>query len=61
MCAGASSLNRAAHVRAQLSPLATPREIEFCADLPKTRSGKIHRDQLRRKREIDKEKVFVIE
>lgn len=31
----------AAHVRAQLSPLATPREIEFCADLPKTRSGKI--------------------
>ncbi len=51
----------AAHVRAQLSPLATPREIEFCADLPKTRSGKIRRDQLRRKREIDKEKVFVIE
>ena len=51
----------AAHVRAQLSPLATPREIEFCADLPKTRSGKIRRDQLRRRKEFDIEKVFVIE
>lgn len=51
----------AAHVRAQLSPLATPREIEFCAELPKTRSGKIRRDQLRRKKEFDIEKVFVIE
>ncbi|MBA3601813.1 MAG: AMP-binding protein, partial [Acidobacteria bacterium] len=39
----------AAHVRAQLSPLAMPREIEFCRDLPKTRSGKIRRDQLRRR------------
>ncbi len=51
----------AAHVRAQLSPLATPREIEFCADLPKTRSGKIQRNQLRRKGNFDKEKVFLIE
>ncbi len=37
----------AAHVRAQLSPLACPREIEFCAELPKTRSGKIQRARLR--------------
>ncbi len=51
----------AAHVRAQLSPLATPREIEFCADLPKTRSGKIQRNQLRRRESFDKEKVFTIE
>ncbi len=51
----------AAHVRSQLSPLATPREIEFCADLPKTRSGKIQRNQLRRKENFDKEKVFTIE
>jgi len=51
----------AAHVRIQLSPLATPREIEFCAELPKTRSGKIRRDKLRRRKEFDKEKVFVIE
>jgi len=51
----------AAHVRAQLSPLATPREIEFCADLPKTRSGKIQRNQLRRRDNFDQEKVFIIE
>jgi acetyl-CoA synthetase len=51
----------AAHVRAQLSPLATPREIEFCRELPKTRSGKIRRDQLRRRDNFDKEKVFLIE
>ncbi len=51
----------AAHVREQLSPLATPREIEFCADLPKTRSGKIQRDQLRRRESFDREKVFIIE
>ncbi|MCA1625899.1 MAG: hypothetical protein LC768_15200 [Acidobacteria bacterium] len=51
----------AAHVRAQLSPLATPREIEFCADLPKTRSGKIQRHLLRRRENFDKEEVFIIE
>jgi acetyl-CoA synthetase len=51
----------AAHVRAQLSPLATPREIEFCADLPKTRSGKIQRNQLRRKGNFDNDKIFIIE
>jgi acyl-coenzyme A synthetase/AMP-(fatty) acid ligase len=51
----------AAHVRAQLSPLATPREIEFCSDLPKTRSGKIRRDQLRRRKVLDSKKVFIIE
>ncbi|MEJ7860244.1 MAG: hypothetical protein WKF90_01285 [Pyrinomonadaceae bacterium] len=50
-----------AHVRSQLSPLATPREIEFYAGLPKTRSGKIRRDKLRGKKEFDKENVFVIE
>lgn len=37
----------AVHVRAQLSPLATPREIEFCDSLPKTLSGKIMRRLLR--------------
>jgi acetyl-CoA synthetase len=51
----------AAHVRTQLSPYATPREIEFCEDLPKTRSGKIQRDNLRRRREFDANKVFMIE
>ncbi len=51
----------AAHVRAQLSPLATPREIEFCAELPKTRSGKIQRHLLRRKENLDKKKVFIVE
>ncbi|MDQ3041916.1 MAG: AMP-binding protein, partial [Acidobacteriota bacterium] len=51
----------AAHVRSQLSPLATPREIEFCADLPKTRSGKIQRNQLRRRENFDNDKVFMIE
>ena len=51
----------AAHVRAQLSPLATPREIEFCAELPKTRSGKIQRNQLRRRVNLNTENVFIIE
>ena len=41
--------------------LIVPREIEFCADLPKTRSGKIRRDQLRRQQAFDEKKVFVIE
>ncbi|MBX7173725.1 MAG: AMP-binding protein [Pyrinomonadaceae bacterium] len=49
------------HVLAQLSPLATPKEIEFVSDLPKTKSGKIQRDQLRRKGSFDNEKVFIIE
>ncbi|GAC1403382.1 MAG: acetate--CoA ligase [Pyrinomonadaceae bacterium] len=39
----------ALHVRAQLSPVARPREIEFCDELPKTRSGKIQRTRLRRR------------
>jgi acetyl-CoA synthetase len=30
-------------VRAQLSPQATPKEIEFIEELPKTKSGKIQR------------------
>lgn len=50
----------AAHVRAQLSTLAAPREIEFCIELPKTKSGKIRRDQLRRKGNLDAEKVYII-
>jgi len=50
----------AAHVRGQLSPLAAPREIEFCSELPKTKSGKIRRDQLRRKGKLDAEKVYII-
>jgi acetyl-CoA synthetase len=51
----------AENVKAQLSPLATPREIEFCEDLPKTKSGKIQRDQLRQKKSFDKDKAFIIE
>ena len=51
----------AAHVRTQLSTLAAPREIEFCDELPKTKSGKIRRDQLRRKGVLDEGKVFVIQ
>ena len=50
----------AAHVRGQLSPLAAPREIEFCSELPKTKSGKIRRDQLRRKGKLDAEEVYII-
>ena len=49
----------AAHVRGQLSTLAAPREIEFCSELPKTKSGKIRRDQLRRKGKLDAEKVYI--
>lgn len=55
------ALEIAAHVRLQLSPQATPREIEFVDYLPKTRSGKIQRDQLRKKREFNSEKIFIIE
>ena len=50
----------AAHVRTQLSTLAAPREIEFCHELPKTKSGKIRRDQLRRKGILSEEKVYII-
>jgi acetyl-CoA synthetase len=39
----------AAHVRAQLSSVARPREIEFCDALPRTRSGKIQRARLRQR------------
>lgn len=51
----------AATVRAQLSPQSTPKEIEFIAELPKTKSGKIQREILRRKDSLDKDKVFIIE
>lgn len=51
----------AATVRAQLSPQSMPREIEFAAELPKTKSGKIQREVLRRKGVFDKAKVFIIE
>ena len=34
-------------IRKKLSPLAMPQEIEFTAELPKTRSGKIMRRLLR--------------
>ncbi|MBC7796554.1 MAG: AMP-binding protein [Pyrinomonadaceae bacterium] len=54
------ALEIANHVKSQLSPLATPREIEFCDSLPTTRSGKIQRDVLRRQGEIDGARVFVI-
>ena len=38
-----------AHVRAELSPIAMPAEIEFVDGLPKTRSGKIMRRVLKAK------------
>jgi acetyl-CoA synthetase len=37
------------HVRTELSPIATPAEIEFVPSLPKTRSGKIMRRVLKAK------------
>lgn len=49
----------ARHVRAQLSPIACPREIEFCAELPKTRSGKIQRARLRHQHELDATNAFI--
>lgn len=51
----------AATVRAQLSPQSTPKEIEFISELPKTKSGKIQRDNLRRGGKINEEFVFIIE
>jgi acetyl-CoA synthetase len=36
-----------AHARRRLGPAVAPREIAFCTDLPKTRSGKIMRRLLR--------------
>jgi acetyl-CoA synthetase len=37
----------AAHIRKELGPLATPEQIHFVADVPKTRSGKIMRRVIR--------------
>ncbi|HWT13485.1 MAG TPA: acetate--CoA ligase [Allosphingosinicella sp.] len=42
-----------AHVRAEISPIATPDLIQFTAGLPKTRSGKIMRRILRKIAEND--------
>lgn len=47
-------------VRAQLSPQSTPREIEFVAGLPKTKSGKIQREILRKKSKYDEALIFKI-
>lgn len=47
-------------VRAQLSPQSTPKEIEFVAELPKTKSGKIQREILRRKGEYDEKFVYLV-
>lgn len=47
-------------VRAQLSPQSTPREIEFVEYLPKTKSGKIQREILRRKAKYNQELIFKI-
>lgn len=55
------ALEIAVHVRLQLSPQATPREIEFIDYLPKTRSGKIQRGQLRKRLKSNAEKIFIIE
>jgi acyl-coenzyme A synthetase/AMP-(fatty) acid ligase len=37
------------HVKNVTAPYKYPREIEFIADLPKTISGKIRRNELRRR------------
>jgi acetyl-CoA synthetase len=47
-------------VRAQLSPQSTPKEIEFVENLPKTRSGKIQREVLRKKIKYNDELSFRI-
>lgn len=47
-------------VRAQLSPQSTPREIEFVEQLPKTKSGKIQREILRRKLKYNDQMIFKI-
>lgn len=47
-------------VRAQLSPQSTPREIEFVEHLPKTKSGKIQREILRKKAKYNHELIFKI-
>jgi acetyl-CoA synthetase len=36
------------HVKAQTAPYKYPRIVEFAAELPKTRTGKIRRAELRR-------------
>jgi len=36
------------HVKASIAPYKYPREIEFVGELPKTRSGKIRRVELRK-------------
>lgn len=52
----------AAYVRAQLSPVACPREIEFCDNLPRTRTGKIQRALLREQHEQQRsERAFSLE
>ena len=38
------------HVKNVTAPYKYPREIEFIADLPKTISGKIRRNELRRRK-----------
>ena len=35
------------HAKAQIAPYKYPREIEFCASLPKTATGKLRRSELR--------------
>lgn len=47
-------------VRAQLSPQSTPKEIEFVAELPKTKTGKIQREVLRQTGEYNTNFVFEI-
>ncbi len=52
----------AAYVRAQLSPVACPREIEFCDRLPRTRTGKVQRALLRKQHEQQhSERAFLLE
>jgi acetyl-CoA synthetase len=50
----------AAVVRAQLSPQSTPKEIEFVEILPKTKSGKIQREVLRKKIKYNDDFIFRI-
>ena len=50
----------AAVVKAQLSPQATPKEIEFVTELPKTKTGKIQRGVLRQTGKFKEDFVFEI-
>jgi acyl-coenzyme A synthetase/AMP-(fatty) acid ligase len=43
------------HVKQKTAPYKYPREIEFVAGLPKTTSGKVRRNELRRRERAEEE------